>query len=274
MADADGARGEIDFAAGEFVRLLQRHVPGLVESLHIIGSAADGDFRPGRSDLDFVAVLARPATGDDLEALTIVHRLYASDLTFPQLDGIWVTKADLAAGPDAAADGPTTHAGQFVEQSRGNRNPVTWLALRQQPLTVHGPPPDPATLWHDADRVASWMCENVEAYWSRWLTRARKPLGRLGLAMLGPAAPMWGVLGISRLHHTLETGRVTSKSGAGAHALTVFDPRWQRIIAEALRIRSGTGSRRYLNPWARRSEALAFVEMAIAAIRARYCASE
>src|SRR5690606_38682325 len=99
-------------------------------------------------------------------------------------------------------------------------------------------------------------------------------LGRLGFAMLGPAAPMWGVLGISRLHHTLETGRITSKSGAGEYALTVFDSRWQGIIGEALRIRSGTGSRRYHNPWARRSDALDFVEMAIAAIRARYCASE
>lgn len=274
MADADGSRSEVDFAAGEFTRLLQRHVPGLIDSLYIMGSAADGDFRPGRSDLDFVAVLSRPASAGDLEALTIVHRLYASDLTFPPLDGIWVTRADLAAGPDAAGDGPTTQVGQIVEQSRGNRNPITWLALREQPLTVHGPPPDRAALWYDPQRVASWTCENVESYWVGWLVRARRPFSRLGLAMLGPAAPMWGVLGISRLHYTLETGRVTSKTAAGEHALTAFDPRWQRIVGEALRIRRGVGGPLYRNPLTRRREALEFVDMAIADILTRYCASE
>jgi hypothetical protein len=274
VADEVEARSEVDFAAGELTRLLQRHVPGLVESLHIMGSAADGDFHPGRSDFDFVAVLSRPASVDDLEALTIVHRLYGSDLTFPPLDGIWVTAAELAAGPDASGVGPTTHTGQFVEQSRGNRNPITWLALRQQPLTVFGEAPDRDVLWYDPQRVASWTCENVESYWTGWLARARNPFGALGLAMLGPTAPMWGVLGISRLHYTLATGRIASKTAAGEHALTAFDPRWQRIAREALRIRRGGGGSLYRNPLKRRREALDFVGMAIAAIRERYCASE
>lgn len=274
MADEVEARSEVDFAAGELTRLLQRHVPGLVEGLHIVGSAADGDFRPGRSDLDFVAVLARPASVDDLEALTIVHRLYGSDLTFPPLDGIWLTTEELAAGPDAAGDGPTTHAGQFVEASRGNRNPITWLALRERPLTLFGEPPDRDVLWYDPQRVASWTCGNVESYWAGWLARARNPFGGLGFATLGPAAPMWGVLGISRLHYTLATGGLTSKSGAGDHALTAFDLRWQRIVGEALRIRRGGSGSLYRSPLKRRREALDFVAMAIETIRARYCASE
>lgn len=271
MADDGRTSSEVEFAAGEFTRLLQRHVPELIQSLHLVGSAADGDFRPGRSDLDFVAVLSRPASAGDLEALTIVHRLYASDLTFPPLDGIWITAAQLSAGPDAAGDGPTTQAGQFVEQSRGNRNPITWLALRERPLTVIGDPPERDAVWCEPDRVAVWICENLESYWAGWLVRARSPLGRQGLAMLGPAAPMWGVLGISRLHYTLATGRLASKTAAGEHALAAFDPRWQQIVREALRIRRGSGAPLYRNLLARRRDALAFVEMAIADIRERYC---
>jgi len=274
VADEFGARAEIEFAAGELVRLLQRHLPGLVDSLHIVGSAADGDFRRGHSDLDFVAVLSRPATSDDLEALTIVHRLYASDLTFPPLDGIWVTATELAAGPDAAADGPTTQDGNLVEQARGNRNPITWLALRQPPLTVLGEPPDPTTLWLDPGRVASWTCENVESYWAGWLQRTTNLFSRGGLTMLGRRGPAWGVLGISRLHYTLATGRLASKSAAGEYALSAFDQRWQRIVRECIRIRRGEGGRRYANPLARRRDALAFVAMVIADIRERYCASE
>ncbi len=78
---------------------------------------------------------------------------------------------------------------------------------------------------------------------------------------------MWGVLGVSRLHFTLATGAVASKSAAGEHALTVFEPRWHRIIKESLRIRRGEGRSLYGNPFARRRDALDFVAMAIAAMR-------
>lgn len=42
---------------------------------------------------------------------------------------------------------------------------------------------------------------------------------------------------MSRLHHLLATGALTSKSGAGRYALTAFGPRWQPIVREALRVR-------------------------------------
>ena len=85
--------------------------------------------------------------------------------------------------------------------------------------------------------------------------------------MLGRALPMWGVLGISRLAYTRATGQIASKSAAGEWALTAFDPRWQPIIEEALAYRRGEPSK-YRNPFARRRDALAFVEMAIAVVTA------
>jgi hypothetical protein len=47
----------------------------------------------------------------------------------------------------------------------------------------------------------------------------------------------WSVLGIARLHYTLTTGQITSKSGGGRHALEAFDARWRPIITEAIRCR-------------------------------------
>ena len=241
-------------------------MPELVSSLHLVGSAADGDFRPGSSDLDFVAILSHPATDDEIEALVILHRAYSSDPTLPALDGIWVTEAELAEGPDTCRDGPTSHDNQFLEAARGNRNPVTWAMLRESALTVAGKT-DRSALWHDPARLASWTLGNVESYWARWHTRASKPLSQSGLAMLGRAASMWGVLGISRLHYTLATRRIASKSAAGEHALASFEDRWHRIINECLRIRRGDRGSLYGNPFERRRDALDFVAMAISAIR-------
>ena len=273
MIEDPKARAEIDLAVRIFAGLLQRHVPGLVSALHLVGSAVLGDFEPGRSDLDFVAVLSRPAADDDIEALVIVHRLYAADPTLAPLDGIWVGEAELAAGPDAAADGLTTKASELLAAARGNRNPVTWFMLSDHSSSVLGAL-DRSQLWRDPGRLAAWTRENAGTYWTRWLAASANLLSRRGLALLGGAATEWGVLGISRLHHTLGTGRIASKVEAGEHALRTFEPRWHRIVKEALRLRRRERGGLYRHPLLRRREALAFVGAVIAAIRAGQTASE
>ena len=256
---AAGAQSTIDLATGHLVSLLRRNTGDLIQSFHLIGSIADGDFRPGRSDLDFVAVLSRELTDDDAEALVVVHRGYRTDPTLPSLDGVWLTADELRAGPDAVADGPTSQQGDFVVLARGNRNPVTWHMLPDA-VTLIGEL-DRGGLWQDRERLVGWVRDNAQTYWRRWLANA-SGLSPAGLAMLGRAAPMWGVLGISRLHYTQATGKIASKSAAGEWALTAFEPHWRPIIEEALAYRRGERSP-YANPLARRRDALAFVQMAI-----------
>lgn len=257
-----GAEATIDLATGHFLALLRRNTGDLIQGLHLTGSIADGDFRPGRSDLDFVAVLSRQLTDDDAEALVVVHRSYRTDPTLPSLDGVWLTADELRAGPDAVADGPTSQQSDFVVVARGNRNPVTWFSLPDA-VTLIGEL-DRDALWQDRDRLVSWVRENADSYWRRLLSRASS-ISPSSLATLGRALPMWGVLGISRLHYTQRTGLIASKSAAGEWALTAFDPRWRPIIEEALAYRRGEPSK-YRNPFARRRDALAFVEMAIGEI--------
>lgn len=262
MAD-DAAQSIVDLAAATLTQLIARYCPDLVIGFHLIGSVAHGDFRPGRSDLDFVAILARPLTDADSEALTILHRTYHSDPTFPLLDGIWLTEAELAAGPDAVGEGPSSRDGVFLERAMGNRNPVTWFELRRSVPLIGTL--DTEALWHDTERLKSWVKENAASYWRRWLADASKPWTMRGLGMFGRAMPMWGVLGISRQHYTVTTGEVVSKSTAGGWALETFDPRYRPIIEEALAFRRGAPSP-YGNPFARRRDALAFMEMAIEAV--------
>jgi len=249
------------FAAQRLAGLVERYVPGLLVGLHLVGSVVDGDFQPGRSDLDFVAVLAHPADGDELEALGLVHRSYAADGTLPMLDGIWITQPDLAVGPDAVPDGPTTHDNRFAFVGRGNRNPVTWAMLRRARSVVGSL--DIASLWWDPARLRAWVRQNVEEYWASWVERAQRPWTGLGLLKGGTVA--WGVLGISRMLYTLRTGKVTSKSGAGEWMLDVVEPQWRGIVEEALQIRQ-TGRGR-IAPLRRRREALAFMAMVLRMIR-------
>ncbi len=52
----------------------------------------------------------------------------------------------------------------------------------------------------------------------------------------------WFVLGVPRLHHLLATSRLTSKDGAGRHAVQAFGEEWRVLVAEALSYRA-TGER-------------------------------
>ncbi len=258
---AEGGEGDlVELAARRLVALLERNAPGLVVGLHLVGSASDGDFRPGRSDLDFVAVLAHPAADNELEALAIIHRTYAADPTMPGLDGIWITVPELASGPDECPDGPTSSNNEFFVRARGNRNPVTWLQLHDA-RTIFGTL-DRTTLWSDRDRLVEWVRQNADGYWRNWHAHASRWSGG-GLAMLWPGRVTWCVLGICRLAYTAETGQIASKSAAGEWALgEVGHP----IVTEALRIRSGQGASQYSNPFHRRREALDFLAMMIARI--------
>lgn len=259
------AAAEIELATRNLLALVERHMPKLLTSLTLVGSAVDGDYQPGRSDLDFVAVLREPPTDADIDGLTVLHRLYSSDPTLPVLGGIWITEDELRSGPDTPGIGPTSDQGTLLAAAVGNRNPVTWITLRDMGRTILGAL-DRDTIWYDRERLRQWVRGNVDGYWrDRWLADARRPWSGRGLELLRASGVVWGVLGISRLHFTLATGGIASKSGAGAHARGAFDARWHPIIDEAMRLRRGERGN-YGNPFARRRTALEFVAMVIETI--------
>ena len=66
--------------------------------------------------------------------------------------------------------------------------------------------------------------------------------------MRRPGSPSWrpprwavtgGVLGVSRLHHTVATGEIVSKEATGEPARRTFAPAWYPIVDEALAYRRG-----------------------------------
>jgi hypothetical protein len=73
---------------------------------------------------------------------------------------------------------------------------------------------------------------------------------------------VWCVTGLSRIHYTVVTGRITGKEGGARHALSTFPARWSRIVEESLRIRLRTHRRSlYGNPFTRRRDLIAFWDM-------------
>ncbi len=237
-----------------YLELGDRYVPGLVEGLYLQGSIALGDYRPGVSDIDFVAVTSRPPHIDRLRLLHAeLHRQHRK----PFFDGLYVSREDLRSNPDTLPFGVSVHERRVDATSRFERNLVTWHVLAQAGVAVCGPAVAGLGVYTDWPALAQATHRNLDEYWSPWVERtARSPLG------LKASTVAWGVLGIARLRHTLAAGRVTSKTEAAAYATTAYDPRWNRIVQEALRIRVG-GPAHYRNLWRRRTDLIGFVREAL-----------
>jgi len=74
-------------AASEYVAAVDGEAPGLVEGLYLTGSAALDDFRPGASDVDFIAVTRARPTETDIAALERAHARLSGERRRPFFDG-------------------------------------------------------------------------------------------------------------------------------------------------------------------------------------------
>lgn len=246
-----------------FLAEIDEAAPGLVQGLYLHGSLAlTGEFFPG-SDVDFVAVLARRAGAADLAALAAAHAKVRAVSPRPLFEGIHLIPEDLAGPPDACPELPHIHEGTFSPAGPFSINPVTWHELAGYGITLRGPEVAAGEMkvWTDDRVLREFTHDNLNSYWAARLPAlAQQP----GLAAL-PDLTAWCVLGVSRLHHLLGTGSMTSKSGAGRYALTVFDPAWHPIIHEALRARERPEAPSpYDDDVARRGqETIAFTSMAV-----------
>jgi hypothetical protein len=237
-----------------YLALADRHAPGLVEGLYLQGSVALGDYRPGRSDIDFVAVTGR---APDMEALRAIHHDLRLGRRRPFFDGLYVCWDDLRRDPAQVAAGPAVHEWRLESASRFERQLVTWHVLAQAGVPVRGPAVASLGVHADWPALAAATRRNLDEYWVPWTRRRAR-----GLVGLTAWATTWGVLGIARLRHTLAAGRVTSKTEAAAFALDAYEPRWHRVVREALRIRVG-GRPAYRNPWRRRADLVGFMAQAL-----------
>jgi len=248
-----------------YLETAHAEAPDLVEGLYLVGSVALDDFRPNQSDIDFVAVTTDRPDAAACEALTRVHTRLRTQQRRPFFDGLYVTWRDLADDPRGIDPGPNVHEGVLSPDRRGERHPVTWHLLAQQGICCHGHAVADLTIWRDPRALAAWTNGNLDSYWRRLLDRGRRLLTPYGLAGLTAWTCAWCVLGVSRLHYTLATGAITSKTGAGLYARETFAEPWQRVIEEALRIRRGVDHQSlYRSPLARRRDVWAFTHMVIA----------
>jgi hypothetical protein len=119
-------------AAQSLLDALDDGSPGLIAGFHLVGSVAYGDFKPTKSDVDFVAVLARPLDESDLESIRHAQRSASGR---PPLDGIYTTRDQLR---DGATPEARFHDGVLVPFDDYGSTPVTRRELATIGVPIRG----------------------------------------------------------------------------------------------------------------------------------------
>ena len=190
---------------------------GWVSDLLVAGSLATGDYVPGVSDLDLVALAGGPVGAARQEMLTGLHReLDRGAARGLDLGCVYVDAGRLA---DLGALHPTWTHGSLVQRSLSG---VTRAELVRHGFAVLGRPPAAVLpdMTDDDVRRAAELC-------GAWAQAVRRPLW-----WLNPVIADLGLTSMARGRHALQTGRLLTKTQAieRAHA-----PAWLKDQLRARR---------------------------------------
>src|SRR5215475_7363831 len=139
-----------------FLCSADKKAPGLIDGLYLHGSLGFGEYFPGASDVDFVAVLSERPDEAQLAGLAAAHRDVQAAFPRPLLEGVHVVAADLCKAPDICPDVPCVLDGSFQASGRISVNPVTWHELAWHGVTVHGPALADDRVWTDRAALRSF----------------------------------------------------------------------------------------------------------------------
>ena len=157
-------------------RYLQRMdaaYPDVLAGFYLVGSIALGDYRPGQSDIDFIAVIAEPLTSSELAGIAAIHS-EVSKVGAPALDGFYIEEKQVKQTPDPHFRRPCVHDDVLRLQACFEVNPVAWQIWRDHGVALRGPASADLSLHLDPASIDRFERDNLQGYWGEWIERHRR----------------------------------------------------------------------------------------------------
>jgi hypothetical protein len=192
----DEATGQL---LGRFVSAVQAVVP--LVSMWAHGSLAGGDYQPGRSDLDLIAILDRPCAAVEEQRLAEVHEGLAAAMAL-------ASKLHCSYCAVAELDDPArSHLTWAHEQLMHRRvTPVTRRELHDFGLVLYGEEPAALLPVVTGEQLAEFVVQDLETFWLPSLDHAESWERDIWVDL--------GLLTFARATVTLRDDRLISKAEA------------------------------------------------------------
>ena len=225
-----------------YLAALDRVLPAeAIAGVYLTGSTALGDYHHGRSDLDILTLTTRVLSEDELTALEQMHKMLETGAQ-PHADAAYVVRDHVGKLPpeDAAGHGFVVD-GQFYRGADG-QNLVAWAVLDQCGITLRGPEAKSLNAAPDTGEFKAWNRGNLEGYWRMRALQVRQAISeRDPKEEFLPYFAVWLASGPGRLHRTIATGEVISKTRSIDYTAELL-PAHTDILDRIRASRSGDGS--------------------------------
>jgi hypothetical protein len=242
----------------EYIHLLETKLPGLVSGLYLHGSTALGAFNAEHSDIDFVALLTRQCSDNDVERLEEIHQAITTTYLRWKLEGSYLQWHDLGQLEEKVKPHPIYHDGELQRMGHFDVNWITWWVLKNRGIALIGYEPSELNFAVDWQRLITDMKQNLNTYWVGFTMKPQR------IAWLfSDYGIQWTVLGVLRQYYSFMEQDITSKMGTGEYALTHLPTKWHRLIREAIQLREQTGDSLYRSKMMRAIEAYNFLRYII-----------
>jgi hypothetical protein len=225
-----------------YLDALDRVLPAeAVHGIYLTGSTALGDYRHGQSDLDILTLTTRALTEDELMGLDQLHKTLETG-SEPHTDAHYIARDFLGKLPpeDVAGHGHAVD-GEFRRGLPGQEL-VTWAILDQCGITVRGPEAKTLEAAPSPGEFRAWNRGNLEGYWRTQALRARLAISeRDPDDEFLPYFAVWFGTGPGRLHRTIATGEIISKTQCADYTAELF-PAYAALLKRVKASRLGDTS--------------------------------
>ncbi|MBA2941128.1 DUF4111 domain-containing protein [Paenibacillus sp. CGMCC 1.16610] len=237
-----------------------------ITAIYLYGSVALKDYIEGSSDIDFIAIVREPFSQTDVQAIIEAHKEVEAAIPNTDIMGAYILFEDLNRKQGDIKPLLTYFDKQIHRDGRGaDLNPITWWIVKKHGIRVYG---SEITFNYDLDKdtLLSYVINNLNSYWSGWITRLEQKLQtvleaqqELESQQLDQAIE-WCALGMLRQLFTLKEQDISSKVGAGRYGLQHVPDKWHGIIEEAIAIKRLQPNRLYSSQMERLTDLIALLK--------------
>lgn len=196
--------------------------------LYLTGSLTYGDFDPGSSDIDYLAILHRPLATKEHEALRILHAGIAKDLPVwaDRIEGSYITADMLDSVEPPREPRPYVNGGDFWDPDPryGNEWLINLFALQECGIVLVGP--DPRDLIGPVD-IGHVREASLRDLLEEWVPRMNDPA-----YFESSHHQAYVSLTLCRILHRAGNDGVVSKRVASAWVKETYDFPWITDLVE------------------------------------------
>ncbi|MGI0015368.1 MAG: nucleotidyltransferase domain-containing protein, partial [Nitrososphaera sp.] len=207
----------------ELLKILGSQLVGL----YLTGSLTYGDFDPGSSDIDFLAILNRELSDGQRLRIQRMHSTIADQ--YPKwskrIEGSYITRDMLSSTGPPRKPRPYINAGEFwhPDPRYGNEWLVNLSALRETGVALVGPDPKAIILPVDIDAVREASKEDLHA---EWLPKLRDPSPFHKLGYESSHLQAYAILTMCRILYRDKNDGVASKRIASEWVKRTYGKAW------------------------------------------------